>query len=173
MKKNTFQKSLIATARITCCASLLGIGCDKKNPSAAEPTSTLPEATEASTALPQKQETRITTNTETPRTYNDECKQLIKQTYPNQETWYQPEEVSQEVKDCCQLAAEYYDQLQQEGNWTESSNWKERDQCCGSALDWTDQTISCTPWGPPMPPKFRASKISRPQNVPRILVSFA
>ena len=43
MKQDTFQKALIATAKITCCASLFGLSCNKKIPLVVDPTSNTSE----------------------------------------------------------------------------------------------------------------------------------
>jgi hypothetical protein len=116
------------------------------------------------------------TDTQTNPSYDEDCEALISETFPDPTQWEDPATIAQEVKDCCQLAAEYYDMtaLQADGSydWTVFDGWEYRDQCC-SALEWQPDTMACTPWGPPMPPKFRTSKFHRPKNLQRILVRHA
>jgi len=52
-----------------------------------------------------------------------------------------------ETEACCQLIANYYDQ-----NYDALMEWEERDQCC-ELLGWQN-SMACTPWGPPTPPEM-------------------
>jgi hypothetical protein len=118
MKQDTFQKSLIATARLTCCASLFSLGCTNDT------------STDSGSQI-------------------QECEEVITNKF--QAFTILPMITSQKVKDCCQLAIEYHSEI--------SENIFELEyltQCC-DALDWPTETLACTPWGPPMPPKFASN----------------
>ena len=187
MKQETFTKALIATARITCCASLFGLGCQEKdentNPTTTDtgensdedPADTSTTEDTADTASSQDTGTSDTETGSDP-VYDESCVELIADAFPDSSQWPDPQTVAQEVKDCCELAAQYYDMtaLQEDGSfdWSVIDGWEYRDQCC-TALEWQSDTLACTPCGPPMPPKYRALKIHRPQNLQRILVRHA
>jgi hypothetical protein len=210
MKQDTFQKALTAAAKITCCASLFGLACNKKVDVISTPDS--PEDTEQTTDTSSSEDTSSTLDTAsnndtsdttdsgtqdtdsgsqdtdsgnqetgdtenpTDPSYDEECQALITSAFPDPNVWPDPATIPQEVKDCCQLAAEYYDELSvlPDGtwDWTVISEWEHRDQCCAS-LEWQSNTLACTPWGPPMPPKFTSNAIHRPKKLRRILVSHA
>lgn len=143
MRKDTFQKALMATAKITCCAGIFGLGCDSKTTETGELTET------------------------------QECQEVIADKFPDSDETVISALVSKKVKDCCTLVAEYYDELalQEDGSydWSVVSEWEQRDQCC-EALDWDIEVPGCTPWGPPMPPKLKSAKIHRPKQLQNILV---
>ena len=174
MKENTFQKALLATARITCCASLFGLACNKKAVVVADPISN------ASDNIVEKTDkTRdITINSvdQAKPSYDQECKDLLSETFQASKTW--PNPIPQEVKDCCNNGIEHYISLEKETDRISDTNslfqWEYKDQCC-DALDWNPrtQTIACTPWGPPMPPTFASKLVRRPKNLQRILARSA
>lgn len=211
MKQETFQKALMATARITCCASIFGLGCqaewvDTKPDNETTDTETEEESNNTDTSTPEDTsapnetgtnvetgETTVDTGgqdtsdtqdtndtqdsgTQTDPVYDEECEALITEAFPDPNQWPNPETIAQEVKDCCQLAAEYYDELalQADGSfdWNVFTQWEHQNQCC-AAIEYSGGTMACTPWGPPMPPKLKSAKIHRPKQLRRILVRHA
>ena len=149
MKRDTFTKALSATAKIACCASLLNVSCKPKT-DVASPTDTANSNQNIDTA-----------NSETGEPLSDfeECQPIIQAEFDNN-SFPDPATVPQEVKDCCALTAAYYDELALEAGdsgWEVLQNWTERDQCC-SALEWSDGSMACTPWGPPTPPSAHKMK---------------
>jgi hypothetical protein len=175
MKQDTFQKALIATAKITCCASLFGLACNKKVPVVADPLSNASEnIVETMDSSANKIiEVTIASVDHVESSYNQECKDLLTETFQESSSW--PETMPQEVKDCCNNGIEHYISLEKETDRISDTNtlfqWEYKDQCC-DALDWNPrtQTIACTPWGPPMPPKFAVKTIRHPKILRRILV---
>ena len=140
MQRNSFQKALMATAHITCCASLFGLGCRTMN---------------------KNIDTSLSNNTDTSSDNLDStaissCEEIITEAFL-ENTFPDPATISTEVKDCCTLTAEYYDALalQDDGSydWTVIDQWTHRDSCC-SATGWSDGSMACTPWGPPTPPSI-------------------
>lgn len=101
------------------------------------------------------------TNTPTAEEEYAECLPLIEEVFANGD-FPETDTISQEVKDCCALTAAYYDALAIESgdgmyDYTVIEGWEYRDQCC-SALEWSDGSTACTPWGPPTPPSARKMK---------------
>jgi len=162
MKRDSFTQALRATARVACAASLLNVGCKVKTPSQVATPNTAPKTT--NTAAKQTPDTiRDSENSSDPteETYA-ECQPFIKDIFAN-DNFPEAESISQEVKDCCALTAAYYDALAiKSGNgmydYTVIDGWKHRDQCC-TAIEWSDGSTACTPWGPPTPPS--AQKMRR------------
>ena len=181
MKRDSFTQALRATAKIACAASLLSVSCRSKTPSqVAEPntndtaetemsdtnedTSTDTEDTSTNTEDTSK-DTEDTdtedTNTSTPEEEYAECLPLIEETFANVD-FPETDTISQEVKDCCALTAAYYDTLALESgdgmyDYTVIDGWEYRDQCC-AAIEWSDGSTACTPWGPPTPPSAQKMK---------------
>ena len=88
-----------------------------------------------------------------------ECIPVITEAFAD-DSFPMPNEISQEVKDCCALTAAYYDALTAKTNdFNLIVEWENKDQCC-SALEWSDGSMACTPWGPPTPPSGRKMKRS-------------
>ena len=154
MQRESFTKALRATAKIACAASLLNVGCKSKTPTEV-----------ASPATSTIEEPNIEENLEldpssdpTEREFK-ECQPVIRAEFAN-DTFPMPEEISQEVKDCCALTAAYYDALSfKTGDFSLNTEWENRNECC-SALEWSDGSMACTPWGPPTPPSARNMKRS-------------
>ena len=185
MRKETFQKALRATARITCCASIFGLGCDfdSKTETNTDTGSDNQDTNDEDTTDTDTTDTDTTDTNDTEDSgtqpdpvYDEECEVLISEAFPDPTQWPDPETIAQEVKDCCQLAAEYYDSIALQADdsidWDILYSWEYRDQCC-EALEWQSDTLACTPWGPPMPPKFRNAKIHRPKHLRKIMVRHA
>ena len=158
MKHEVFRAALEATARVACCATLIGsVGCQPKQQVDTKPVDKQSVETKTEVKIESEAE-KTPERTEDPRAAMIEAakqnadsdflacqekvaEQLKKtaQSDPNQ-VW--PEEV---VK-CCDLQAQAVD-----GN-PELGILFEREACC-FALNWQGSR-ACTPWGPPMPPKM-------------------
>ena len=80
----------------------------------------------------------------------EECEAEVETVFS--QTMPEPTDVTAE---CCQMIAEALDdQTDTAGNWNgnDSMNWPYRDVCC-ELLEWQG-SMTCTPWGPPMPPEM-------------------
>jgi len=122
MSPDIMNEALRATARIACCAAL--IGC---NPTISEPYVELSPADEY-------------TDTDTAADPLEACRDAVAETFAEDLT------PTAETEDCCQLIAEEYDARELEG----LELWNERNACC-QLLGWNG-SMACTPWGPPVPP---------------------
>ena len=164
MQRESFTKALRATAKIACAASLLNVSCKNKTP-AEVATPDLSQTIEMenedmSSGTPVELPDSIANEPATPSSAEYEaCQPIIEEGFAKEE-FPRSENISEEVKDCCALTAEYYDALSSEtGNFNVTMDWEHRDQCC-SALDWRGGTMACTPWGPPTPPSAHKMKRS-------------
>lgn len=164
MKRDSFTQALRATAKVACAASLLNVGCKVKTPSQVATPNT------SDTAETQTSDTSDDTSTEILDTGTGsdpaeeayaECQPLIEDVFAN-DTFPDADSISQEIKDCCALTAAYYDALAIESgdgmyDYTVIDGWEHRDQCC-AAIEWSDGSTACTPWGPPTPPSAQKMK---------------
>lgn len=164
MQRESFTKALRATAKIACAASLLNVSCKNKTPAeVATPdlNQTIEMGNESiSSDTSVELQDPIENEASTPSIAEYEaCQPIIKEGFA-EEDFPSSENVSEEVKDCCALTAEYYDALSSEtGNFNVTMDWEHRHQCC-SAIDWRGGTMACTPWGPPTPPSAQKMKRS-------------
>ena len=164
MQRESFTKALRATAKIACAASLLNVGCKSKSPAeVATPTTvvnqksveSVPEDDVPSSELQAPFE--HDSDTDPTESEFKECQPVISAAFAN-DAFPTPDEVTPEVKDCCALTAAYYDALSfKKNDLNFNMEWGNRDQCC-SALEWSDGSIACTPWGPPTPPSAQNMK---------------
>jgi hypothetical protein len=180
MNRDSFTKALMATAKIACCASLLNVSCRSKtdintpkdtgssandtavvNPDSAVDPDSADTNTETGDTNVDSGDTNVDSgDTNNSQTEFDECQTLIQTEFEDINTFPDPSTIPQEVKDCCSLTAAYYDELAMENgdfDWGVIQNWTERDQCC-AALEWSDGSLACTPWGPPTPPSAHKMK---------------
>lgn len=126
MKRASFDKGVLAAARVACALAIVGVGCAGEN-----------KETETDTVLSASD-----TDTESVDPLAD-CETQVAELFADTGAV-----ASEEDEDCCQLIAEYYDSVELEG----LEDWAERDDCC-EALDW-EGSLACTPWGPPCPPSM-------------------
>ncbi|MCP4918343.1 MAG: hypothetical protein GY913_15645 [Proteobacteria bacterium] len=118
----------MATARVACCAAL--VGC--------VPTKTPPDtAADSGAATDSPADTAIDSL--------EECTEHVTEVFA--EASPAPSDATEE---CCQTITEDYDTRDLEGMET----WTERDDCC-ELLEWQG-SMACTPWGPPCPPAMAA-----------------
>ena len=163
MQRQSFTNALRATAKIACAASLLNVSCKSKTPTEVaipnnnidsvdqeeRPAGAFPEENLLSDSFPP--------DTDPTDTQYAECKPIITEAFAD-DSFPMPSEITQEVKDCCALTAAYYDALSAKTNdFNLIMEWENKDQCC-SALEWSDGSMACTPWGPPTPPSARKMK---------------
>ena len=142
MSPDIFQKALLATARVACCAALFS--CTQHS----EPAKTnTPPVTEAKTpeltlkpAATIAASAPVSAPVSAPSTEPSlaSCQAHVQSVFVAKTT---PQ--SELTKECCQ-------QVAQSVGFEGTSTWKERGDCC-SLLGWNG-SMACTPWGPPMPP---------------------
>ncbi len=162
MNRESFNNALRATAKIACAASLLQVGCRSK-------TSTEVATPQTKNAI---ENTNIPIKNVTAQDGDDNfnnCQNIIKEAFATEE-FPSRESISQEVKDCCTLTAEYYDALALDNQIMDYSAWEHRNECC-SAVEWSDGSMACTPWGPPMPPSAKKMKRRRIVHQSAVLAS--
>ena len=143
MTPETFEHALNATARIACCVSLMSVACgpvkkDSNTNSSSEPTDT--------TVATDTTDTNDTDSSMSLEECEAEVETVFSQSMP------EPTDVTAE---CCQMIAENLDeQTDTAGNWNgnASMTWPYREVCC-ELLEWQG-SMTCTPWGPPMPPEM-------------------
>lgn len=129
MRADIFNEALMATARVACCAAL--VGCVGKT----QPVDTSLADSGANTDSPA--DTAVDTL--------DECAEHVTNVFAASEPT-----TTDTTEACCQMIAEDYDSRDLEGMET----WTERDDCC-ELLEWQG-SMACTPWGPPCPPAMTA-----------------
>ena len=158
MKHEVFRAALEATARVACCAALIGsVGCQPKQPvdtkapaQVAETKTEIKPKAKAETEMPEAPQDPVKTIEESAKEQADPaflaCQEKITahlkktaQPDPNQ-PW--PAELVQ----CCADQAQAVDSNPRLGILFE------REACCHE-LNWQGSR-SCTPWGPPMPPSM-------------------
>lgn len=158
MQRESFTKALIATAKIACCASLLNVSCKTKSP--VETPEPLPNANESTNVVEKVEEVDQPRPRERASTERfEECAPVLADAFP-EDAFPDSNTVSQEIKDCCALTAEYYDNLAMANGFFDHGvidSWKERYNCC-AVNDWNDGSMACTPWGPPTPPSAKNMK---------------
>ncbi|MED5374200.1 MAG: hypothetical protein VX899_24495 [Myxococcota bacterium] len=147
MRKESFNKGVLAAARVACAIALVG------SATACRSTDKVPTDSMASVIDDtQGQDSGDTGATDTgptdtgPTDALAECREQVAEVFA--EAAPAP---SQDDLDCCQDIAEYYDSVDLAG----LEEWQERNGCC-EALDWQG-SLACTPWGPPCPPKMRGA----------------
>lgn len=154
MQRDSFTKALIATAKIACCASLLNVGCRTKTPiETAEPTPNSNDTTNVVEEDSSHPEEGVSTEA------YEECAPVLRGAFADG-AFPDATTVSQEIKDCCALTAEYYDNLAMANgiyDYGVIDSWTEREQCC-AVNNWSDGSMACTPWGPPTPPSAKKMK---------------
>ena len=167
MQRESFTKALRATAKIACAASLLNVSCKSKAPAEVatpsnatieEPFPGPPSEFSASSSETEDISGPVSDSEPTESEFKA-CQPVISTTFAN-DAFPMPEDISQEVKDCCALTAAYYDALSvKTGDFALNTEWENRNECC-SALEWRDGSMACTPWGPPTPPSAHNMKRS-------------
>ena len=155
MSPETFDRALSATARIACCVSLFSVACGpvKKESETSSNSDTNPasEPTEPSDTI----EPSDTTEPDSAMTL-EECEAEVETVFS--QTMPEPTDVTAE---CCQMIAEHLDdQTDTAGNWNgnASMTWPYREVCC-ELLEWQG-SMTCTPWGPPMPPEMPSEHLA-------------
>ena len=164
MQRQSFTNALRATAKIACAASLLNVSCKSKTPTEVALPNNIDSVDQEERSAGEFPEENLLSDsfppdTDPTDTQYAECKPIITEAFAD-DSFPMPSELSQEVKDCCALTAAYYDALTAKTNdFNLVMEWENKDQCC-SALEWSDGSMACTPWGPPTPPSARKMKRS-------------
>lgn len=150
MRPETHRRALAATAKIACTAALVGCAGDRPPPHPATPSEVRPPAIEpAAVDVPETSAPLVSSAPPPPAQDLEACRQSVADAFPDGGTQRNPADVPDRLKQCCARIAAAEDAPE-----TFGQGWKERNACC-SALDWSG-SITCTPWGPPMPPAFLA-----------------
>ena len=162
MQRQSFTNALRATAKIACAASLLNVSCKSKTPTEVALPKNIDSVDQEERSADEFPEENLLSDsfppdTDPTATQYAECKPIITEAFAD-DSFPMPTEITQEVKDCCALTAAYYDALSAKTNdFNLVMEWENKDQCC-SALEWSDGSMACTPWGPPTPPSARKMK---------------
>ena len=116
MQRQSFTNALRATAKIACAASLLNVSCKSKTPTEVA----TPSQNIDSVGQEEQTSSAFTEQTDLPSEQSvdgdpteaqyTECQPIITKAFSD-ESFPMPNEVSEEVKDCCALTAAYYDAL--------------------------------------------------------------
>ena len=143
MKPTTFKQALKATARIACCAGIVGLtACDTKLESNGPDT----DSSSADTAIADADTAQPDNEIFVPDEPNfEECMDAIDAGYAD------PEFDTSVLLDCCLLTTEQvgYDALYNDPEYADLN-----ENCCSEIANQGEFSAACTPWGPPMPPSM-------------------
>ena len=140
MNPKSFNEALKATARIACCAGLVGlVACQAKvEDSASEP--------DTDHADSQHEDSHPEDEIVVPEEPTfDECMEVIDAGFAD------PEFDTSELLDCCLLTTEEvgYVALYDDPQYADLN-----ENCCGEIMNQGEFSSACTPWGPPTPPSM-------------------
>ena len=148
MNPSTFEKALRATARIACCAGIVGLtACETKlasNGPDADTSSADTAFADADTAVADtaQPDNEIVVPDEPNFA---ECMDAIDAGYAD------PEFDTSVLLDCCLLATEQvgFDALYNDPEYADLN-----ENCCSEIANQGEFSAACTPWGPPTPPSM-------------------
>ena len=142
MREEIFINALAATARIACCAGLVGvIACGEKATDTAQSTDT---------ATADTTDTAETTQPLAPEEVNfDNCLTAINDAFVDETVDHSP------LLECCLLTTEQlgYEELY------DPSNAHVQENCCDLIAEQGEFSSACTPWGPPTPPAMPKKEV--------------
>jgi hypothetical protein len=142
MNPKSFNAALKATARIACCAGLVGlVACQTEVDEAAPKTDTAYADSQDEDSYPEDE---IVVPKEP--TF-DECMEVIDAGYAD------PEFDTSELLDCCLLTTET---VGFEGLYNDPEYADLNENCCEEIANQGEFSSACTPWGPPTPPSMCA-----------------
>jgi hypothetical protein len=143
MSPDIFQRALLATARVACCAAFIGCASRPEEKKDSTPVIVAPTSTPVSAPVTVAASVPMSAPASTPTSATSlaACETNIKNVFVAKSA-----APSEETKVCCQQIAERVG--------FDTSKWAERDECC-SLLNWNG-SAACTPWGPPCPPSMNA-----------------
>ena len=147
MKPTTFNQALRATARIACCAAIVGLtACDTKVYDCDDPDVNCDSS-------------RTDTLTDTGDTDSQSDNEIFVPEEPNFEEcmdaidagYADPEFDTSVLLDCCLLTTEQvgFDALYNDPEYAELN-----ENCCSEIANQGEFSAACTPWGPPTPPSM-------------------
>jgi hypothetical protein len=145
MSPEIFRKALLATAKVACCAAL--VGCGSRPDTAASTGKGEPAPIVAPATKPDEPGKPAAPAPVTPEPAAkagptlQECGDHTTAVFTTKK-----EKEGPLTKECCQKIAEHMDKTPEAG----TASWKERGECC-ELLEWRG-SMACTPWGPPCPP---------------------
>lgn len=141
MNPKIFNEALRATARVACCASLVGlVACQTK----AEDS-----ATDASVSEPEAQVAEPEDQIVVPEDPNfEECMTAIDAGFADESF------DTSTLLDCCMLTTEEvgYEELYNNPDYASL-----QENCCDEIMQQGEFSSACTPWGPPTPPCMQGS----------------
>lgn len=140
MNPKIFNEALRATARIACCAGLVGmVACQSKADDSAttDDTSTVTQDDTSTVAEPENQIT-------VPEEANfEECMVAIDAGFAD------PDFDTSTLLECCMLTTE---QVGYEDLYNNPDYASLNENCCAEISEQGEFSSACTPWGPPTPP---------------------
>ena len=156
MNADVFRAALEATARVACCAALIGsVGCQPKKTQSADSTPTSNQETveakvedkaeEKPPVVEEVRDLRLEVMKKADASFLA-CQDKITEHLKNEKQADQNQKWPEDVVRCCDSQAKAVDADSELGLLFE------RDACC-SVLNWQGSR-ACTPWGPPTPPKM-------------------
>jgi hypothetical protein len=136
MKQKSFEKALVATARVACCSILFGtISCKPKT----TPNEATPPLNDNTNVNTDDTDTKVEEVAQYPAGF-DECVSEFETVFEQL-----PLNLTDKVMDCCNQYIEYLE---------ENNTIAEYKVDCCEVTNFT--STACTPWGPPTPPKMRS-----------------
>jgi hypothetical protein len=154
MQDLTHRAALGAAARVAFSVTLLGCsgtsvsGAASPDPGAGAGDGD--EDTETTAEAVRRVPTRKPCSKAPPQKTRATCEAVVGAALPDGGSFDRTQPVDPDVKACCKILADAHDQEIKDGKggW----EWTERGYCCGM-LGWSGN-VTCTPWGPPVPPAF-------------------
>ena len=135
MTPKSFNAALKATARIACCAGLVGlVACETKvEDSASDPDTALADSVPENQIVVPEEPTF------------DACMEAIDAGYAD------PDFDTSELLDCCLLTTETvgFEALYNDPEYADLN-----ENCCQEIVNQGEFSAACTPWGPPTPPSM-------------------
>ena len=143
MNTKSFNEALRATARVACCAGLVGlVACESKSTE-----SSIDVDKDTAQVVPEEQQITVP---EEP-TF-DACMEAI-------DAGFAAADFDTSVLlECCLLATEQvgYENLHNDPQYADL-----QENCCEEIATQNEFSVACTPWGPPIPPSMSKSRPAR------------
>ena len=134
MRKESVERALQATARIACCASLIGIAAAEISCSSSDKATDPSNEPNEDTSVVEPSDTDVPEPSDTDSGSADplaECEPVLEEAFPPDST--PSENPSAELVECCALTARYYDELAATADgydFQTFTQWVYSDQCC-------------------------------------------
>ena len=135
MNQNSFNEALKATARIACCAGIVGLtACQTKVDDSASDLDTSVADSQSENPIVVPEEPTF-----------DACMEAIDAGYAD------PEFDTSVLLECCLLTTEEvgFESLYNDPQYADLN-----ENCCEEIMNQGEWSTACTPWGPPTPPSM-------------------